>query len=311
MKRSGGKADDGIGRGQDRLGRAVVLLEGDDRRRRREGVGKVEDVADPRGAEGIDRLGVVADHGEAAAVGPEAEQDRGLEAVGVLVLVDQHVVEAGGEVGGDRRVLHHPGPVEEEVVIVEDGLALLGLDIGGEQLAQALVGAEAPGEGVLQHLAERRLGVDGARVDREAGALLRKALLGPRQAELVADDGHEVGRILAVEDGEVRREADGAGIFAEQPRADGVEGARPRQRRRRLAAERVGDDPLDPPAHLGGGAAGEGQEQDAVGVGAGDDVMGDAVGERRGLAGAGAGDDQQRTARRWRRHGWRPGAAPR
>ncbi len=40
------------------------------------------------------------------------------------------------EVGGDGAVLHHPGPVEEEVVIVEDGLALLGLDIGGEEIAQ-------------------------------------------------------------------------------------------------------------------------------------------------------------------------------
>jgi hypothetical protein len=55
---------------------------------------KVEDVAHLRGAEGIDRLGVVADDGEPAAVRLQAEQDRRLQPVGVLVLVDQHMVEA-------------------------------------------------------------------------------------------------------------------------------------------------------------------------------------------------------------------------
>ena len=54
------------------------------------------------------------------------------------------------------------------------------------------------------------------------------------------------------------------------------------------------EDALDAAQHLGGGAAGEGEQQDAAGIGAGGDAVGDAMGQRGGLAGAGAGDDEQR-----------------
>ena len=71
---------------------------------RRELVGKVEDVAHGRGAERIDRLGIVADHRQAAASGLQRQQDRGLQAVGVLVLVDQDVIEAAADVVGQAGV---------------------------------------------------------------------------------------------------------------------------------------------------------------------------------------------------------------
>ncbi len=70
--------------------------------RRAEGGGKIEDVAHGRGAEGIDRLRVVADDGQAAPVGLQRQQDRGLQAVGVLVFVDQHMVEAAADLGRER-----------------------------------------------------------------------------------------------------------------------------------------------------------------------------------------------------------------
>ena len=77
-----------------------------------------------------------------------------------------------------------------------------------------------------------------------------------------------------------------------------VEGAGPGERRalrRGVGAERASArDALDAARHLGGGAAREGQQQDAARIGAVDDQVGDAVGERVGLARAGAGDDQQR-----------------
>ena len=61
------------------------------------------------------------------------------------------------------------------------------------------------------------------------------------------------------------------------------------------ATQRSGDDALDSALHLGRRAAREGQQQDAAGVGAVHDQVGDPVGERIGLARAGAGDDEQRT----------------
>jgi hypothetical protein len=43
-----------------------------------------------RGAKRIDRLGIVADDRQSLAIGFERNKDRSLQAVGVLVLIDQH-----------------------------------------------------------------------------------------------------------------------------------------------------------------------------------------------------------------------------
>ncbi len=64
--------------------------------------------------------------------------------------------------------------------------------------------------------------------------------------------------------------------------------------RARVGAERAIEDALGAALHLGGGAAREGQQQDAVRVGAAHHQMRDAMRQRVGLARARAGDDQQR-----------------
>ena len=119
-------------------------------------VGKVEDVAHRRGAKRINRLRVVADHGQAAPAGLQRQQDRRLQAVGVLVLVDQHMVEAAADIVGERRIAHHLRPVEQQVVVIEHVLLLLGLDIGGEQLLQLGRPAGAPRKGRAEHLLDRQ-----------------------------------------------------------------------------------------------------------------------------------------------------------
>ncbi len=293
----GGEADDGVGGVEDFRRRAVVPRQRDDRRRGAKFVREVEDVADRGGAEGIDRLGIVADHGEAAAGRLERLEDARLETVGILVFVDQHMVEAAAGLGAEGRLREHLGEVEQEIVVIEDVLALLGLDIAGEEGAEFRLPFGAPREGLGEDGVELRLLVDRARIDGEAGRLERKALGGLREAEFVADEVDQVGRVAAVVDGEGRVEADLGGALAQQPRADRVEGARPRQRRRRglgLGAHRMADDALHPARHLGRRAAREGEEQDAARIGAPDDQVRDAVGERRGLARAGAGNHQQR-----------------
>src|SRR6266550_4266380 len=58
------QTDDTVCRCEDRLGRAIVALKRDDFCRRAELGGEVEDVADGRGAKGINRLGVIADDGQ-------------------------------------------------------------------------------------------------------------------------------------------------------------------------------------------------------------------------------------------------------
>jgi hypothetical protein len=70
------KTDDAVGSSEDRLRRPIVAVECNDARRQRELVRKVEDVAYGRGAERVDRLGVIADHCQAPAAGLERQQAR-------------------------------------------------------------------------------------------------------------------------------------------------------------------------------------------------------------------------------------------
>ncbi len=267
---------------RDDLGAGEALLE-------------VEDVAHRGGAEGVDGLRVVADAGDARAVRAQQADDVGLQRVGVLELVHEHVVETLAHAGAAGRVGEQAAPEEQQVVVVQDLLLLLGVGVGGEELGQALLGGQAPGEGRVQHLVQRQLGVDAARVDVEARGLLRKAGAAAAEAETRARHVHEVLGVAAVHDREVRLHADVAGVDAEQAGGGGVEGAAPDAvggAAGTVAARR--EHRLHPAQHLGGGAAREGEQQDAARVGAALDEVGDAMHERGRLAGAGAGDDEQR-----------------
>ena len=210
----GREADDCVGRIEDRLRRAIVAGKRDDRRSRAELMREVEDVAHGRGAEGIDRLGIVADHREPGAIGLERQQDRRLQPVGVLILVHQDMIEAAGDLAGERVLAEHRRPIEEKVIVIEDVLALLGLDIELEQAPQLVVPAGAPGKAAREDPIQRGFLVDGARVDRQTRGLGGKPAFRLRQAELVAHQVHQVGRVFAIVDREGRVEADLAGIFA-------------------------------------------------------------------------------------------------
>jgi hypothetical protein len=103
------------------------------------------------------------------------------------------VIETSTELPGKGGFLRHLGPVEEQVVEIEHALRLLGLDISGKQPLQFLRPAAAPRERVCQHLIERCLRIHRARIDRETRGLGRKPAFRLRQAELVADEVHQVG----------------------------------------------------------------------------------------------------------------------
>ena len=162
------------------------------------------------------------------------------------------------------------------------------------------------------HLLDRHLGVDAARIDREAGAFGGEAALGFRKTLLMPDQVHEVGGVLAVVDRERRVEADLLGIFAQQAGADAVIGSRPAQRVRHhpgIVAHHLAGDALDPSRHLGRGAAGKRHQQDPPGVGTPDDQVGHPMGEGVGFARPGARDHQQRRRRQSARGAVLDGAA--
>ena len=296
-KAPAGQRDHGVGRSQQRLRAAVVALQRQHRGRWREALGKAEQVLDLGRTEAVDRLRVVAHHGQAPAVGLQRVQDAGLQAVGVLVLVDQHVVEARAHRGGDGGLLHGQVPVQQQVVVVQHALRLLGLGVGVEQLFQPRLVAAAPGVLLRQHLAQRLRAVDGARQDGAAGARQRKARAAVVQAQLGAHLGQQLFGVAAVHHAEVGLQAQRPGIRTQQPCAHAVEGAGPRQLGRRggaAQAQRLVQQPPGAAGHLGRGAAREGHQQDAPRVGTLLHQASHARGQHQCLARAGAGHHQQR-----------------
>ena len=100
--------------------------------------------------------------------------------------------------------------------------------------------------------------------------------------------------VVGVEDGEVRLEADELGVAAEDAHGERVEGAEPGH-----ALDDAADEVADAGLHLAGGLVGEGDGEDLVRAGAaGVEEVGDAGGQRLGLAGAGAGEDEDRAVER-------------
>ncbi len=236
-------------------------------------------------------------------VGTHRQQDLGLQAVGVLVLVDEHVVEVPRDVLREPRLLHHRVPEQQQVVVVEQRELLLALDVVAEDLRQLLGPAGAPGELRLERLLQRTLRVDAVRIDAEADILAREALVELRETELLADRIDEVGGVATIEDREVRVEVQVPGVVAQQPRADRMEGAGPLHAlQHRLAdagdrlVQRLLDDVARAAAHLERGTARERQHQDPARIDAVDHEVCHPRGQRAGLAGAGSGDDQQRPA---------------
>ncbi len=285
-----------IGGVQDGLRRAVIVFEGYHRclvRGR-----KIPDVLNRRGPKRINRLRVVAHHRHALAARAQALQDLRLQHVGVLVFVDQDVVERPADLGREALVGHHRVPVEQQVVVVERLVLELSLHVIPEQPAQLFFPFRAPGKHGRKRGGERTGGVHAVRVDREAGVLAREALLGLRQTEVVAHHVHHVGRVAAVEHAEARVEPDARGVPADQAVRDRVEGARPGQPH---VLRHFADDALRPPRHFERRASREGEEQDALRRGALENEVRDAVRERVGLAGARAGEDQQRPVAEARR----------
>ena len=170
--------DHRVRRGQQRRRRAVVLLELHD-----DGAGEplreLQDVAHRRRAEPVDRLRVVADDRQVPRRAGRAQplEDVGLQGVRVLVLVDEHVVEHGGELVARLLAARERLPEQQEVVVVQDVLRALALGVGAEDLADAVGLVEAPGVVALQDVAELLAGVDGARVDRGERLLAREAAI--------------------------------------------------------------------------------------------------------------------------------------
>ncbi len=157
----GGLGDDRVGRGEDRRARPVVARQGDDLGVL-EALLEVEDVAHGGRPEAVDRLRVVTHARHARAVRPQQRDDVGLDRVGVLELVDEHVVEALSHALAGSGVGQKGVPEQQKVVVVEDLLGFLDIGVGAEEIGEPFLGVLAPRERRLQHLGQGGGGVHAA-----------------------------------------------------------------------------------------------------------------------------------------------------
>ena len=104
---------------QDALARTEVLRQRHHFGLGAEAIGEAQDVLHGGGAERVDGLGVVTHHRHALPVRLQRHEDVALKLVGVLVLVDQHVIEVRANGLGDAVFAHHRVPVQQQVVEIE------------------------------------------------------------------------------------------------------------------------------------------------------------------------------------------------
>ena len=135
------------------------------------------------------------------------------------------MIEARPHFGSEDRLGRGLRPVQKEVIVVQHVLRLLGGGVACEELSQLVLPSRAPWERAAQHLAERRLTIDDARVNPEAGCLARKAVPRGGEPQLMPDDGEQVFGIAAVVNRECIVQTDALRVLAQQTRTDAVKGA--------------------------------------------------------------------------------------
>ena len=275
--------DDRVGRAEDRVGRAVVLLQGHDARAR-EVLLELDDVADIGRTEAVDRLVPISDGADIAVLRAQELEQAVLGVVRVLVLVDEDVAErALPLLARFRETLQRLNREHEHVVEVDRVRGVQAALVDVVRLRDRLVPerGDARERLVRRHelvLHARDLRVDPAR--REALRVLAELL----QARL-----RQPHLVIVVVDRERRAVAQALGFAAQDAAAGGVEGEDPD--RARGDPEHAGE----AVAHLPGGLVRERDREDLVRLHLlVRDQMRDAVREDACLPRARAGDDEQR-----------------
>ena len=268
---------------QYRGGGSVVLLQPDDL-----GIGivllEIEYVLDVRAPPSVDRLVVVAHGADVVVSGGEVLDEQVLRVVGILVLVDEQVVEPALPRRQHVGMLGEKPHRQEQQVVEVDGVvrAHLGLIFGVEFRDQGgvlLVVLTSVVLGALEIVLRLRY--------RFADTTGLDDLLVQSAAPVYP--AHERLRIVGIVDREVAVEAHRSCFLAKDSPTDGVKRAHPDLRRGRP------DERADPLLHLLCGLVREGYRQDSPRWDALIDEMREAVSQRPGLAAPRSRKDEYRT----------------
>ena len=211
--------DDGVGRVQNGLGAAVVLLQADDL-----GVAvlvfKIQDVLDGGAAELVDALVVVADHADVLMSARQQADQQKLGVVGVLILVHHDVAEAVAVFFQHVGVLlENFDGKDDDVVKVQRVCRFQPLLVVAVDLADHLLAVVAVC--LPQHVLRGEQLVLG-RADRGQNSLWRHHLfLDGQLLERLLDDAH---RVVGVVDGEAALISQRGDLPSENAHAGRMEG---------------------------------------------------------------------------------------
>ena len=284
--------DGGVRQREDGGGAPVVLLQA-----KESGVGvalgKGDDVLEARPPEAVDALGVVPHDGEVPPSSGQIVHHVGLNLVGVLVFVHENVAEARLQLAPRLLVAGEQIPREGEQAGEIDRLNLFfALLVAGGDLLYLAQAVGQVGIAAQNHLGDALVGIRRQGENRLQNPAPGKILLlrvEPREANAVR---HEVGGVLAIQDGEVRPVADELPVAPEDQVPHVVEGAAPHAARVRL------DERRRAMQHLARRLVREGDEEDGFGRHALLDEARQAVGDGVRLAAARPRDDEERTLAR-------------
>src|SRR5690606_10941565 len=225
-----------------------------------------QDVSYFSGAKGIDGLRVVADHGQSLTKRLQGTKDPRLQQVGILVLVDEQVIEPRANFGGEFGICHQVAPVEQQVVVIQRLVLLFSFHVSTENRPQFLFPVRAPRPVLGERIGKWFARINAPGIDGEAGILFRKPPGLCSEPEFEARDIQQVGSGAAVKNRKTGVEPEIVRVTSQYAIRYRVEGAGPWEAAmvaklpvRYRIMKRLTHDRFHPPGHLERGATGERQ----------------------------------------------------
>ena len=282
-----GERSEHVGHIEDALPGSEVALELH-RGRARIRTDEVTEVAWVRPAEPVDRLRFVADHGEALSLRSQQPDDVDLEAVHVLVFVDQHETETCGEMWSQIFVPQERAPVEQEIVEVQEGRAPFAGGEVPEQRSDDVRMRCAPRVFRWHDIAQWALGIDAAGIDVDEGRGSGKPCSGPGQVVVVAQQIHQIAGPGRVKQAEALGQAEHLRVGGDVAVGDRVEGPS-----LGTLVPSGPDQITSPGEHVVRSSAGEREQQDPIRWHPTVEEAGQPGRQGSGLARARTGDDEE------------------
>ena len=252
-------AGDGRVRQREDRRRAAVVREQAQLLALRMAFGELEDVLEVRAAEGVDALRIVADDQQVPMRRRGDVDDLALQAVGILVLVDQHRGKPPADaLARGRHLDEQPFPVQEQVVEIHRVHLRLALREAAGDTQDLLFQRDELWRLRRDHLRQRPLRVDGGRVQIDQRVGPGKPALSDAISEVGGGARHHLLGVLAIEQPEPIRVAESRGVLPQEPMGDVMERAAPHPARFHPAKL------ADARHHLPRRLVGERQQQDLL-----------------------------------------------